>query len=215
MSQLQSPTPPARLRGAWISIGDLALECGVTHVAISKRVSRYAELGLLHPRKQGRQKLVNVEQWRRVTSENDDPVRLAARDLDREASGLPPARDMSRPEAPALAPASSQPPADPDAPNYNSERAQKARLDRLIQEQAYKKSLGQLLEIDAVVAAMTACAESLVREIDELPSLADDLASAVKQGGVPALRETLKAKARDLRATLAANMQILAGATDD
>jgi hypothetical protein len=54
-----------------------------------------------------------------------------------------------------------------------------------------------------------------VRDIDQLPTFADDLAAAVSRGGVAALRDELKKRARQLRETLKRSMTLIAGTDED
>lgn len=84
-----------------------------------------------------------------------------------------------------------------------------------IAELEYNERVGELLPIRDVQRAMERCAEMLVREVDQLPVHADDLATAFTRGGVAALRDALKERARGLRQTLSDNMRLTAAAEDD
>jgi hypothetical protein len=73
----------------------------------------------------------------------------------------------------------------------------------------YEERVGRLLKREDVARSMERCAEAIVRDIDRLPTRAEDLAAAFTQGQLPGLRSALKAVARHIRSTLAFNMQLL------
>jgi hypothetical protein len=81
-----------------------------------------------------------------------------------------------------------------------------ARLKQL----EYEERVRELVRIDDVTRSMVCCAEVIVRELDRLPSRAEDLAAVLSSGGTSALRSALKDVTRELRRTLAENMRILA-----
>lgn len=83
-----------------------------------------------------------------------------------------------------------------------------------IAELEYLERVGRLVPIDDARQAMERCAEMLVRAIDQLPTRADDLATAFSRNGVAGLRDALKGASRDLRATMSDHMR-LAAAEDD
>jgi len=74
----------------------------------------------------------------------------------------------------------------------------------------FEKQTGKLLQVGDVTAAMERCAETIVRDLDQLVSHADDLAAALSRGGVAALREELRRVVRSLRATVSSSMTLLA-----
>ena len=83
-----------------------------------------------------------------------------------------------------------------------------------IAELEYNERVGRLIPLDDASRAMERCAEMMVRAIDQLPTRADDLATAFQRKGVAGLREALKGASRDLRETLSDHMR-LAAAEDD
>jgi hypothetical protein len=87
-------------------------------------------------------------------------------------------------------------------------RARIAQLD-------YEQRIGRVVAIDDVTRAMERCAEAMVRDLEQLPARADDLAAAFAGGDIAGLRAALKGLARDMRATLADNMRLLARDADD
>lgn len=86
-----------------------------------------------------------------------------------------------------------------------------ARLSQL----DYEERIGLLLPIEGVTRAMERCAESVVRDIDQLASHADDLAGAFKAGGMKGLRAALKRLSHEMRDTVAANMRLLGEQEDE
>lgn len=78
----------------------------------------------------------------------------------------------------------------------------------------HQQKIGQLLPIEDVTAAMQKCAGVIVRELDQLPTFADELAAAVKADGIAGARVALKKISRNIREQLEANMR-LAGAGVD
>ncbi len=76
----------------------------------------------------------------------------------------------------------------------------------------YEERIGKKLDADAVTRAMQVCAERLVREIDQLPSFAEDLAAAFSRDGLNGMRAAIKDVSRRLRETLARSMTVTADA---
>lgn len=84
-----------------------------------------------------------------------------------------------------------------------------------IAELEFNERIGKLLPVEDVTRAMERCAEMIVRDLDQLPAFADDLAAAFTRSGVAGLRDALKGKARDMRGTLSANMRLTAEPDDE
>lgn len=182
----------APVDGGWLSQAALAKLKGVTKQAINKRLRRWVDDGLLETDPRGR---VRLEDWDRVAGEVTDPSRLIARATEAEAAGeAVPAAGAERQERDS---------------SYTREKAAGARLDNELKRIALDKERGSLLRIDEVTDAMARCAETMVREIDQLPGRADDLATAVSRGGVEGVRQALKSIAREMREQLAASMRLL------
>jgi hypothetical protein len=78
-----------------------------------------------------------------------------------------------------------------------------------VAELEYNQRVGRLVAIDDVTRSMERCAEAMVRDLEQLPSRADDLAAAFTRGGSPALRQALKDLGREMRRTLADSMRLL------
>lgn len=81
-------------------------------------------------------------------------------------------------------------------------------------ELEYDQKVGRLLSVDDVTRAMEKCAAVIVREIEQLPNFADEIAAAHARDGVPSVRITLKNIARTIRGALEQSMR-LAAADDE
>lgn len=163
---------------------------GVSKQAVAKRVERFAAQGLLETRAgRGGAKLVEAAAYDRVAGEAGDAIRgvVAPRPLMGEA-GESPAGSLASHQAKRMA--------------YQAEMA---RLD-------LEARVGRILELEAVTNAMTQCAEAMVRVIDQLPSRADELASAVAREGEMGARAFLRTIAREWRNKLAESMRLLEAA---
>lgn len=86
----------------------------------------------------------------------------------------------------------------------------RARLAQL----EYEERVGKLLSVDDVTRAMENCAEAIIRDLDRLPSKADDFAAAYIAGELSGLRAALREAVRGLRATLAETMRAKMAETD-
>lgn len=183
--------------GLWVTVTELADLKGVSHPAISKRMKRLETQNLIEVRTEGRTRRVNLAQWDRVTQENTDLSKLAGREIEQDAGAPAP------------------PPTDPSAPVYSKEQARRAQYDADLKKLELDKQLGRVRDAGEIEAAATRCAEKMVRIIDSFPTMADDIMTANSRGGVTAVREALKAKARELRAALANEMAALAAGSDE
>jgi hypothetical protein len=110
---------------------------------------------------------------------------------------------QAEPSAPCAAPAG-----DEAQPNLTRARtaseAYRAQLLRLDLEERR----GQLMRVSKVEDTLAMIGEKIVRIIDQLPMDADDLATAVARGGVPALRLAMKDIARRQRTAIADSLII-------
>ena len=178
MTHARDPPPPG-----WLGITDLAHELGVDKSAVSRRVARFEDLGLLSTRRAGKAKLVSVADYHRVTASTVDGM-----------------RELNGRGAVAV-----RPPAEtaPGAPTLVDEQTRRVGFDAELKRLELEQRIGKLVEVDAVRLNLSACAIELGRAIDALPSRADALAAEVAKGGVVGLRAALRAIAREWRETLA------------
>jgi hypothetical protein len=182
---------PNTADAGWVSVSELARLKGLSKAAVSERVARFIRGGQLSTKPgKGKAKLVNLAAFDRVAGETTDLAKAAGH--------------ATRKQTAASAPSPSLPPgADPLAPIYTAEqarhmayKAESARLD-------LEERQGKIVAIAAVEQAVTAAAEALARAIEQLPTLADDIAAAVAQSGASGARTLLKAKARETRELMA------------
>lgn len=187
-------TGDVKIDAGWVSQSVLARIKGVSKQAINKRVRRFVDEGLIELDARGR---LRLSDWERVAEEVTDPGRLIAQAMDA-------ARDVEAPAGRAAGKADG---------SYAREKAKGAQLDNELKQIALERERGRLLPLEDVTEAMARCAEVMVREIDQLPARADDLATAVSRGGVDGVRQALKSVAREMRDQLARHMRLLEAET--
>ena len=178
--------------GEWVTQAELARLKSVSKQAISKRWKRFKAEGLINPRQEGRSEIVLLAEWDTVTNDATDPAKLLPRQSD---AGDP------------LPAPSEEPSGDP---GYTAERARSARYDADLKKIRLDQELGRLVPVEEVAEAMARCAEQVVRDIDQLPSMADEVAAAMAESGVTGVKQLLKEQARKMRETLELNMRLLA-----
>lgn len=106
----------------------------------------------------------------------------------------------------------------PGGPTYYDEKAQTERILRRIKEIELDELLGKTIAVERVVESMTACGHRLAEVIGTLPSLADAVTAAAKNGDVSAVRDMLRIEARKIREAMTTAMRIIesqAGEEDD
>ena len=183
-----------------VSVTQLAELKDVSKQAISRRLQRFEREGLLTVHHAGSQKQVSLIDWDRVTKDVTDPAKLAGRaTVRRNAEKTSTKAKPSSSLAPAAVPSS-----------YSQQQERKARLEADLREIELRRLRQQLVVVEDVRVAMEQCAEAIVRDIDQLPAFADDLAAALAKGGTLALREALKVKGREFRQRLSRTMADLA-----
>ena len=197
-----------------VSVTELALVKGVSKQAISARLQRWEAQGLIRTgTRRGKrntvEKTVSLAEYDTVAGETSDPSKIQGHATRAAIAGESTAPTLDDAVAANVGGAAK---AEAD-PTYTRELTRKAGYDADLREMQLRKQRGELLEIEDVRSSMERCAEAIVRDVDQLPAFADDLAAAVASGGVPALRELLKVKARELRERLARSMTL--AMTDD
>lgn len=178
-----------------VSVSEAARLKGVTKQTISEKLAR---LGIATA-KRGREKVFSLAEYDAAANETTDPARIVAQETTKAARGdeAPPGGSAER------------------DPGYTAQLARKAGFEADLKEMELQKLRGELRPIEEVTEVMTRCAEAIVRDIDQLPSFAEDLAGAIARGGVDALRGELKKRARQIRDTLARTMTLLAAEVDE
>ncbi|QEL26142.1 hypothetical protein FQV39_28690 [Bosea sp. F3-2] len=180
MAEMDPNTPDA----AWVSISELARLKGLSKAAVSERVKGLIQKGQLSTKPgKGKVVLVNLAAFDRVIGETTDLAKAAGAETKRLSTSPQPRDDA--------------------APIYTAEQARhmayKAESARLDLEERQSK----ILQVADVSNAIAAAGDAIARAIEKLPTMADDIASAVAQSGATGARTELKAKARDLRELVA------------
>ena len=100
------------------------------------------------------------------------------------------------------------------APGLTEARTQEAQISARLKQLEFERQVGKAVSVDDVARSMERCAEALVRDLDQLSARADDIVTAYTRNGVAGVRLILKDIARDVRATIANNMRLLAESDD-
>jgi DNA-binding transcriptional ArsR family regulator len=183
--------------GVRVSVSELATLKGVSPQAISKRLGRLEEQGLINVSKVGRERTVLLADWDTVTSEHSDLSKLAgaATLKERSAESLPGADFLAKRD-----------------PTYTAELTRKAGYEADLKAIELRRLKGELVEVDELRAAAETAATTIVGVFDRLPALAEDIGAAMTKGGVSSVRDALKNWVRMARADLARACEQLARA---
>jgi phage terminase Nu1 subunit (DNA packaging protein) len=191
---MQVASPDDRSDGMLVSVSEAARIKGVTKQTISEKLQR---LGIATA-KRGREKVFRLAEYDAAANETTDPARLIAQQTTKTIRGDEPTGAGGEKD-----------------PGYTQQLTRKAGFEADLKEIEIQKQRGELLPIAEVSEAMARCAEAIVRDVDQLPTFAEDLAGALARGGVDALRVELKKRARQIRETLARSMTLLATPDDE
>jgi hypothetical protein len=195
-------------KSLWLSISALARRKGVRKSAVSKRAARFGREGLIHQRRGPvNSKEVNLEEFERACAQATDEIRAqngrAAKQRHRVIANPTGERNASSHVVPVdLGAASSDP------PTLAKEQVKRAQADAELKRMEVEERRGKLIKVSKVEDALVAAGEKIVRVIDQLPTYAGDLATAVAKGGGPALRVALKDIARRMRTAIADSLSL-------
>jgi hypothetical protein len=176
----------------WFPLSEVARLKGISKQALSRRVARLVDTGALETRPGSRGTvLVNLAAFDKAADETTDLIRATNGGRGRQAAqGVSGGGSL---ETIVLA----------------REQARRASYDADLKKLDLDERLGKILSTDDVADAMSACAEAMVRAIDQISARADDIATAVAKNGSAGARQALKDIARDLRSTLARELRTL------
>jgi hypothetical protein len=181
-----------------ISAAEYARHAGISKAAVSKQIASgripvYGPTGAKVAAGDPGKKLISAAEADRARSQSRIRVNVADDEDPAQAE----------PTAPRGSPAGDQ-----GQPNLTRARtateAHRAQLLRLDLDERR----GKLMRVSKVEDALATIGEKIVRVIDQLPMDADDLATAVARGGVPALRLAMKEIARRQRTAIADSLSI-------
>lgn len=162
--------------GLWLSLTDLAQARGVSKPAISQNLRKWKERGVAIPtRMEGRTLLINV----------------AAYDAARGEVGS--AAYAQEPEKDEPAPKTGTDPV------FAREQAREKAYSADMKKLALAREMRTMVPVDTADDELARVAEPIIKAIDRLPAMSDDIAAAISQNGVQGVRAALKAVAADLR----------------
>jgi DNA-binding Lrp family transcriptional regulator len=174
--------------GIWISISELARRRGISKVSAKERVDKLEEKGLVTTMRQGNKRLVELAAFDHATGSTGSVVKELAAETtkDRAAVASPAYRDAQ------------------------TERAQyEARLKALDLAERMKTVL-PVKGDHGIEAAAAAIGVSLVAQLEGMPRMAEEMATAVSKEGVNGARRVLKEFARKMRTDLADRLAAIA-----
>lgn len=187
-----SEQPNSPNSDGWVSLTELAAIKNVGKAAMSERVKGLEQKGLINSRQgKGRVKLINLAEFDMATAGTTDLARLAAVETKRAAAAI---------DAPETAPPGS----------YTRAQALKMAMDADMARMKRDAMAGTLVAVQTIADAAKRIGEALTRSIDQLPSLADDLATVVAKDGAAGLRAALKQRAFEIRRQCADALDALA-----
>jgi DNA-binding transcriptional ArsR family regulator len=181
-------------QGVWKSLSEIAAMRGVSKMAIKKRVDKFESAGLVTTRREGRERLVDLAAYDKAVGYAGDAYREQAAETVREEKAEP----------------SGQSGALRDAQTEKAQwEARRSALD-------VSERMGKLVPVAEVETAMVRAGEAIVRAIEQLPSFANEIMSASREGE-PALRRKLRDIKDQLRrrAADALTLQRNAGLADE
>ena len=166
----------------WATVSELARTRGVDKSAVSRRVARLEEQGLLATRQgAGRGKLVCIEEYDRVVAETGDAVL--------EANGRSQAK---KPRKVMVARAETPDGSDDAEPILSREQARRTKADADLKELDRDERLGQLVRGDKIRDAILDAVRMHKKVFGQLVSRAEENAAAVRKDGVQGARDFLR-----------------------
>jgi hypothetical protein len=176
-----------------ISPAEYARHAGISKAAVSKQIASgripvYGPTGEKVSASDPGKKLISAAEADRARGQSRTRVNVADDEAASASRGAP-ARDQGQPNLTRARTAS------------EAHRAQLLRLD-------LEERRGKLMRVSKVEDALAFAGEKIVRIIDQLPMDADDLATAVARGSVPALRLAMKEIARRMRTAIADSLSL-------
>jgi monoamine oxidase len=186
--------------GGLVTVAEAARQFQISRQAMTKQVNQFESAGQLVVVTRGRQRLVNLDDLRRVRDAVTDPVQQQRAAGQSAGAGVSGQGDL-----PARG-----------AGDYNSARTERERAQAEIAKMNLAERRGELRSVREVEAAVIACGEIITREWLTLPQFADELAAAATKHGADGVRKALKQIGRDGMQRISDALEKLAGnETDD
>lgn len=182
MTELTNPP------GIWISISELARRRGISKVSAKERVDKLEAKGLVTTMRQGNKRLVELAAFDHATGSTGSAVKELAAETskDRAAVASPAYRDAQ------------------------TERAQYEAKLKALDLAERMKMVVPLKGEHGVEAAAATIGAALVRDLESLPRMAEEFATAVSKEGVAGARRLLKEFVLKVRKDFAASLAIIA-----
>lgn len=175
--------------GLWLTISELADAKQLGKSAVSERVARLEDQGLLTTRPgKGKSKLVNLAEFDRVVGQVTDLAREQGAATRRAGAG-----DEAAPESTSGA--------------YSREQARRMAYQAELARLELEERLGSLVEVAKLRPIIAASAAAAVAVLDRLPQEADDLRAICARDEGAGLERALKAISHRMRAELAAAIE--------
>jgi hypothetical protein len=195
---------PDPLDSLWLTISELGRRRGVTAQAIWKRVRRLARDNKIEVRAgRGRERLVNLAQYDRVTGETANLARQ---------QGAATARGVAFDDEPLAAPGSPSVGAG-GVRTFTEAQRQAAIYGAGLKALEFNERRGALLPIDGehgVARAARAAGDALVAAVAQFPLRAGELVAVAGADGEVAVRRVLKEIGTDLLKTFAKSLHEIA-----
>jgi monoamine oxidase len=183
-----------------VTVAEAARRFDISRQAMTKQVNQFESAGHLVVVTRGRQRLVNMDDLRRVRDAAIDPVQQ------QRAAGQSAGAGNHDKDGEAAR----------GAGDYNSARTERERAQAEIAKLNLAERQGQLRSVHDIEAAVIACGEIITREWLTLPQFADELAAAASKHGADGVRKALKQIGRDGMQRISTALEKLAGnETDD
>jgi DNA-binding MarR family transcriptional regulator len=195
--------------GEWLSISALARLRGVRKSAISKRVTRLEQLGLINSRPGAlNSKEINVAEFLRAVEISGDAIR--------EANGVAAGsvHRLSAANGGRRSPARSVVPSDmddgPGDPILAREQAKRAAADAELKRMDLEERRGRMISADQAERFVDLCSANAQTVLWRLPGLVEDIVAIATKEGVPAARTFVKGHVREAIAEVGALMRMVA-----
>jgi DNA-binding MarR family transcriptional regulator len=179
---MTSSEPQAGPTG-WASITALAELKGWNKAAISRRVARFEEAGLLRARRGPKgEKLVNIEAFDRLIESQGDAVQ--------EMNGMRASADTD--------------------PILSREQAKRAAADAEMKRMDLEERRGRIISADHAERFVDTCSANAQTVLWRLPGLVEEIVSIATKDGVPAARAFVKEHIRAAIAEVGAMVRMVA-----
>jgi DNA-binding MarR family transcriptional regulator len=189
----------------WASISELARRLGIRKSAISKRVTRLEQEGLVHPRPGPlNSKEVNVAEYFRAVEETKDAVREAN---GRAAAPVHEANRRRRGAEPADLADMAGAPGDPILAR---EQAKRAAADAELKRMDLEERRARIVSAEQCERFVDTCSANAQTVLWRLPGLVEDIVAIGNKDGIPAARAFVKSHVREAITEIGALMRMVA-----